>query len=155
MREQPRGRRMDRGWPARRRGRDPNRPLNSLAEGWRARAREKRDNREGGRRSSARTRIRAPARGQAHTCRRAVRMAPPKAFLEVAPLRRGRPDEWKRRYYCVYTRDTRVPLSPHLAWKHSIHKAFRAFLSPPHVHTRAPCSRRRVRDPLPSTGRGG
>lgn len=90
-----------------------------------------------------------------------VHVAPPKAFLEVAPLRRGRPDEWKRRYYCVYTRDTRVPLSPHLAWKHSIHKAFRAFLSPPHTPRRAAHTyahahtqthrRGRVHDPLPTT----
>lgn len=35
----------------------------------------------------------------------------------------------------VFTRGTHGCLSRHLAWKHSIHKAFRAFLSPPHTHT--------------------
>lgn len=102
---------MNRG-RRRRRGRDPNRPLNSHAEGWRGleKKNRRRDKREGERKRG----------GQCtHAHYHTVYVAPPKAFLEVAPLRAGVDLMNGNVGIIVFTRGTHGCLSRH-TWRGNI-----------------------------------
>jgi len=124
---------MDReaGQRATARSREPNRPLNSLAEGWRARAREKRDNRARGRRSSARThdtRARARARAGAQSAWRLQRHFSRSLRSAGVDLMNGNVG------IIVFTRGTHGCLSRH-TWRGNIPFIKRAARSSHRRHT--------------------
>lgn len=149
---------MNRG-RRRRRGRDPNRPLNNYAEGWRGREKKKRQEREKESGRAMRTHAHAHTRARIQFTWRLQRHFSRSLRFAGVDLMNGNVG------IIVFTRGTHGCLSRH-TWRGNIpfikrsarssHRRTHPAVRPTrmHMHTRRHTAGGRVHDPLP-TARGG